>query len=143
MDSRTDTETSRQLCHRMIIFSIRKCAPEEQTLFPDLEAAAAVLLASFREAVGTDTDDPRFIELVGELSLASPLFRRLWARHDVRSAHDVTLRLRHPRVGALELLVEKFQVVGASGLETLLLHAEPGTPSADALALLATLDVPS
>jgi hypothetical protein len=37
-------------------------------------------VASFREAVGTDTDDPRSIELVGELSLASPLFRTLWAR---------------------------------------------------------------
>ena len=45
--------------------------PAEQAMFPDGEAAAAGLVASFREAVGTDTDDPRFIELVGELSLAS------------------------------------------------------------------------
>ena len=41
---------------------------------------AGALIAGFRQSVGTDIDDPRFIELVGELSLASPLFRRVRAR---------------------------------------------------------------
>jgi len=41
------------------------------TNMPDWEAATAGLVAGFRQSVGTDTDDPRFIELVGELSLAS------------------------------------------------------------------------
>ncbi|MFI7708550.1 hypothetical protein [Nonomuraea sp. NPDC049480] len=40
---------------------------------------AAGMVAGFRESVGTDTDDPRYIELVGELRLASPLFSRLRA----------------------------------------------------------------
>ncbi len=44
--------------------------PAEQALFPHWERATANLVAGFRESVGTDTDDPRFIELVGELSLA-------------------------------------------------------------------------
>jgi len=56
----------------------------EQALLPDWEFAIQGLIAGFRQAVGTDIDDPRFIELVGELSLASPRFRQLWARHDVR-----------------------------------------------------------
>ncbi|WP_460494692.1 MmyB family transcriptional regulator [Dactylosporangium cerinum] len=42
--------------------------PAEQAMFPDFEAAAAGLVAGFRQAVGTATDDPRCIELVGELS---------------------------------------------------------------------------
>ncbi|MEU2603699.1 helix-turn-helix domain-containing protein [Streptomyces albus] len=109
----------------------------------DWERYTATAVAHLRAQVGTETDDERLHALIGELSLKSDRFRQLWARHDVRSAHDVTLRLQHPRVGALELLAEKFQVVGASGLEALLLHAEPGTRSADALALLATLDAPS
>jgi hypothetical protein len=36
-------------------------------------------------------------------------------------------------------MIEKFALVGSDGLEALLLHAEPGTPSADALAALASL----
>nr|GID90498.1 hypothetical protein Ade03nite_94220 [Actinoplanes derwentensis] len=46
--------------------------PAEQAMFPDWERAAAALVAGFRDSVGTDTGDPRCIELVGELSLASP-----------------------------------------------------------------------
>ncbi|NYF56687.1 MmyB family transcriptional regulator [Micromonospora purpureochromogenes] len=72
--------------------------PGEQAMWPDWESAAAALVASFRAAVGTDTDDPRFIELVGELSLASPLFRQLWARHDVRPRQGaVVIPFLHPR----------------------------------------------
>jgi hypothetical protein len=37
------------------------------------------------------------------------------------------------------LLVEKFSVVGADGLEALFLHAEPGTRLADSLSTLASL----
>jgi hypothetical protein len=47
--------------------------------------------------------------------------------------------IRPPRVGDLELLIEKFSVVGADGLEALFLHAEPGSRSAEALATLASL----
>jgi hypothetical protein len=38
--------------------------PGEQALRPDGEIAAAALVVSFRATVGTDTDDPRVIELV-------------------------------------------------------------------------------
>ena len=57
--------------------------PAERSLYPNWDRATGNLVAGFRQSVGTDTDDPRFIELVGELSLASPRFRQLWARHDV------------------------------------------------------------
>jgi hypothetical protein len=39
--------------------------PAEQALYPDWEQATAGLVAGFREPVGTDTDDPRFVQLVG------------------------------------------------------------------------------
>ena len=61
--------------------------PAEQALYPNWEAATANLVAGVRDSVGTDTDDPRLIELVGELSLARDRFRQLWARHDVRRRH--------------------------------------------------------
>ncbi|APX34225.1 transcriptional regulator [Brachybacterium sp. P6-10-X1] len=60
--------------------------PAEQALFPDWEATARALVAGFRQSVGTGVEDPRSIELVGELSLASTQFSDLWARHDVGPA---------------------------------------------------------
>lgn len=57
--------------------------PAERALYPDWDQATARLVAGFRESVGTDTDDPRFVQLVGELSLSSEKFRQLWARHDI------------------------------------------------------------
>ncbi|MFS8199196.1 helix-turn-helix transcriptional regulator [Streptomyces sp. CWNU-52B] len=112
--------------------------PGEQDLFhPDAEAFAAGLVASFREAVGTDIDDPRYIELVGELSLASPLFRQLWARHDVRPRRGaVAVPFNHPQVGELRLNREKLLVTGTEGVMLVVYHPDPGTADADKLALL-------
>jgi hypothetical protein len=111
--------------------------PEEQAMFPDGESAAAGLVASFRDAVGTDADDPRFIELVGELSLASPLFRTLWARHDVRPRGGAaTVPFHHPQLGDLRLNREKLHVTGTDGIMLVVYHPDAGTENAEKLALL-------
>ncbi|MEU6787759.1 helix-turn-helix transcriptional regulator [Nonomuraea angiospora] len=112
--------------------------PAEQALYPDWENAAGGMVAGFRESVGTDTDDPRFIELVGELSLASPLFSRLWARHDVEACEGAPKHLDHPQVGGLRLNRERLGVGGAPGQTLVVYHPDPGTDNADKLALLAS-----
>ncbi|MEV4575829.1 helix-turn-helix transcriptional regulator [Nonomuraea jabiensis] len=112
--------------------------PAEQALHPYWEGAAAGMVAGFRESVGTDTDDPRFIELVGELSLASPLFSRLWARHDVEACEGASKHIDHPQVGGLRLNRERLGVGGASGQTLVVFHPDPGTDDADKLALLAS-----
>ncbi|MET0425656.1 MAG: helix-turn-helix transcriptional regulator, partial [Actinoplanes sp.] len=81
--------------------------PDEQDLYPDYEHALGGMVAGFRASVGSDIDDPRTVQLVGELSLGSELFRRLWARHDVSALAGGMMRLRHPQVGLLELRREK------------------------------------
>jgi transcriptional regulator with XRE-family HTH domain len=112
--------------------------PDERELIGDWwETGAATLVAHLREAVGTDTTDPRFIELVGELSVASPLFRTLWARHDVAPRRgSTTVPFRHPAVGELRLHREKLQVTGADGIMLVVYHADPGSADAEKLALL-------
>jgi transcriptional regulator with XRE-family HTH domain len=112
--------------------------PAEQALYPDWEKATQGLVAGFRESVGTDTDDPRFIELVGELSLASPRFRQLWARHDVRARQGAPAHIDHPQVGALRLNREKLHISGTTGQMLVIYHPDPGTDSADKLVLLAS-----
>jgi transcriptional regulator with XRE-family HTH domain len=111
----------------------------EQALFPNWELACMYLVAGFREAVGTDTDDPRFIELVGELSLASPLFRKLWARHDVRPRAGAVICFQHPQVGELVLNREKLLVSGTAGIMLVIYHPDAGSEAADKLTLLASL----
>jgi transcriptional regulator with XRE-family HTH domain len=113
--------------------------PGEQALYPDWDQATAGLVAGFRKSVGSDVDDPRFVQLVGELSLASEAFRRLWARHDVHSFEGAPVRFDHPQVGELTLSREKLAVGGAEGQLLAIYHAEAGTSSAEKLALLASL----
>jgi hypothetical protein len=45
----------------------------------------------------------------------------------------------HPEVGALELRMQSFDVRSAPGQQLVVYQAEPGSPSADGLALLGTL----
>lgn len=113
--------------------------PAEKDLYPDWEAATAKLVAGFRQSVGTDTDDPRFIDLVGELSLASPRFRQLWARHDVRTREGGEMLLDHPQVGELRLHREKLAISGTAGQMLVIYHAQPGSSDAEKLALLGAL----
>jgi transcriptional regulator with XRE-family HTH domain len=112
--------------------------PAEQALYPDWENATAGMVAGFRESVGTDTDDPRFIELVGELSLASPRFSRLWARHDVEACEGAPKHIDHPQVGGLQLNRERLGIGSTAGQTLVVYHPDPGTDNADKLALLAS-----
>jgi hypothetical protein len=72
----------------------------------------------------------------------SDRFRRLWARHDARPRRRGTARLAHPQVGPLELNYEKLPIPDADRQTVAIYHAAPGSPSAQALALLATLTGP-
>lgn len=113
--------------------------PAEKDLYPDWESATERLVAGFRQSVGTDTDDQRFIDLVGELSLASPRFRTLWARHDVHTREGAEMRLEHPQLGELRLHREKLAISGTSGQMLVVYHASPASPDAEKLRLLGSL----
>jgi hypothetical protein len=113
--------------------------PAEQALNPGWENAAAGMVAGFRESVGTDTDDPRYIELVGELCLASPLFSRLWARHDVITCEGAPKHLDHPQLGRLQLNRERLGIDGTADQTLVVYHPDPGTDNADKLTLLASV----
>jgi transcriptional regulator with XRE-family HTH domain len=112
--------------------------PAGHSLYPDWEDATAGLVAGFRQSVGADTDDPRFIELVGEVSLASDRFRQLWARHDVHAREGTSVTLDHPQVGELTLNREKLAVSGSAGLLLVVYHADRNTENDEKLRLLSS-----
>ncbi|WP_018500992.1 helix-turn-helix domain-containing protein [Parafrankia discariae] len=117
--------------------------PAEQALHPEWENVTECFIANLRQAVGTDIDDPRFIELTGELSLASPRFRQLWARHEVRGQRGTPLRINHPQVGEMTLNRERLAINGTEGLMLVVYHPDAGSSDADKLALLASAALPT
>jgi transcriptional regulator with XRE-family HTH domain len=108
----------------------------ERALYPDWDQATAQLVAAFRGSVGADTKDPGFVQLVGELSLESETFRRLWARHDVHDRQGAAVRMRHPQVGDLTMQREKLEIGGTDGQLLVIYHAAPGSETAGLLGLL-------
>jgi transcriptional regulator with XRE-family HTH domain len=112
--------------------------PAERDLWQDWEQTARGMVAGFRASVGGDVEDPRIAQLVGELSLASEPFRRLWARHDVTALAGGSMRLHHPQVGLLELRREKLPLGDTDGQMLAIYHAEPGSATARALGSLAS-----
>lgn len=113
--------------------------PSSREVYVHWREAAEGAVAGLRAAAGADPDDPRLGALVGELSVKSDEFRRMWARHDVRDKTGGTKTFRSPLVGELALRYEAFAVVGAQGQTMYVFHAEPGTRAAESLALLAGL----
>ncbi|WP_225847615.1 helix-turn-helix domain-containing protein [Streptomyces sp. HPF1205] len=114
--------------------------PELRALHVDWEEMTARIVPYLRSVAGPDIDDPRLVEIVGELSVRSDRFRKLWARQDVAHKATGTSRLQHPRVGPLELHYEKLLIPGTRGQTLVTYHARPGSDSEDRLRLLASLD---
>jgi transcriptional regulator with XRE-family HTH domain len=84
--------------------------------------------------------DPRVTRLIAALSAASPHFAELWNDHEIAALHETHKTIEHPKVGLLQLDCDVLRVDGAD-LRIVLFTAPPGTPQADALRLLASLDV--
>ncbi|MCZ2814451.1 MULTISPECIES: helix-turn-helix domain-containing protein [unclassified Modestobacter] len=117
--------------------------PAQQALHPEWEQVTECFIANLRQAVGTDVDDPRFIELTGELTLASPRFRQLWARHEVRRQWGTPIRLDHPQVGEMTLNRERLAVNGTDHLMLVVYHPDAGSEAAEKLSLLASAAQPT
>ncbi len=113
--------------------------PAERRLRRDWEDLTEEGVAAFRAEAGSDVDDPRLIELVGELSVRSERFRQLWARHDVRPRRGRLKPLNHPEVGEIDLRSDKLSIGGTDGLTLVVFHAVPGSRDAELLALLGSL----
>ncbi|MEU9291025.1 helix-turn-helix transcriptional regulator [Streptomyces sp. NPDC048275] len=112
--------------------------PEYHDLFVEWEQKAIDIVCLLRMDAGCHPDDPQLSALVGELSVKSKDFRRLWATHDVKEKSHGVKRLRHPLVGDLALQFESFRLPDDSEQVLVTYHAEPGSASADALRLLAS-----
>jgi transcriptional regulator with XRE-family HTH domain len=112
--------------------------PEVASRFADWEAKARDLVAQLRMATGVDPDDAVLAALVGELSMKSPDFARLWAGHRVKEKCRGSHRFRHPVVDELTLHYESFRLPDTPDQTLVCQFPEPGSPDEEALRLLAS-----
>ncbi|MGY5045619.1 helix-turn-helix transcriptional regulator [Streptomyces sp. 900105755] len=110
--------------------------PAAAGFYPDWAAVAAQTVANLRIDAGRHPDDPRMAALVGELSLKSADFRRLWADHEVRECAYGTKRIQHPVAGLLTLPYETLTVPTDPDQTIVAYTPEPGSETAERLALL-------
>ncbi|MEY9872091.1 transcriptional regulator with XRE-family HTH domain [Streptacidiphilus sp. MAP12-33] len=112
--------------------------PASHELYDDWEGKARDVVAGLRMDAGRTPDDPRLAALIGELSVKSPEFRQWWAAHDVRGTGPCAKELHHPVVGRLSLAFESLVLPADPDQMLVTYAAEPGSPSAEALRLLAS-----
>jgi transcriptional regulator with XRE-family HTH domain len=93
-------------------------------------------VAALRMEAATRPDDPDLARLVGDLSVRDTDFRTWWAEHHVNDASYGTKHYRHPVVGDLTLDCDTWASPDGSGQRLMVLTAEPGSPSHDALLIL-------
>lgn len=111
--------------------------PASCDFYPDWQLFAQMCVGIMRVEAGRDPHDRAMQDLVGELTTRSETFARLWSAHDVRTHGSGTKRFHHPVVGELTLAYEELSVTAEDGLALLVYTAEPGSPTAERLQMLA------
>ena len=111
---------------------------DSHRFYPRWDVAADTCVAILRTEAGRDPHDKAMHDLVGELSTRSEQFRSRWSSHDVRLHGAGAKSFHHRAVGDLDLAYESMDMVSEPGLTLTLYAAEPGSPTAQALSLLAS-----
>ncbi|MEV0085864.1 helix-turn-helix transcriptional regulator [Saccharopolyspora sp. NPDC050642] len=112
--------------------------PAARDFFPAYDESCHTSVAILRTEAGHNPHDRGLTDLIGELCTRSEDFRTRWAAHDVRLHRTGTKHFHHPVVGDLTLNFEAMQFTADAGLTLSAYTAEPGSPSAEALQLLAS-----
>lgn len=110
--------------------------PEER------RAMEAALVCDLRGTAARYPADPRLRELVAALRADSARFAGLWDAGTVGHHESARKTVDHPEVGPLGLDCDVLTVAGAD-LRVMVYTAEPGSPDADRLTILATTVLPA
>ena len=109
----------------------------------DWRATAQGIVANLRLYAGRYPHDPALAELVGELSVRDPDFRRWWADHDVDQSTNGVRDCHNALVGDLELGFEAFTPADDPEQSLWVSTVQPGSASEEGLKLLASWAQPA
>ncbi|MDP4511781.1 helix-turn-helix transcriptional regulator [Nonomuraea turcica] len=133
-DSGTETAIPAGLnCARLVFLD-----ESVRALYLNWADKARETVAFLRLDAGRHPDDQDLATLIGELSMNSSDFRRLWAEHDVRERSNGRVHLDHPLAGELVLDYESLRVGDEPDQVLVTYLPEPGSPSDEALRFLAS-----
>jgi hypothetical protein len=117
--------------------------PSARQAVGEWERIAAETVGILRLEAGRRPHDRQLADLVGELMLRSPEFTTWWNDHRVlRCTHGARTH-HHPVVGDLHFAFESFPVPGDAEQTLYVYNAEPGSPTEQALRLLASWNTPA
>jgi len=117
--------------------------PALRGLHLEWEHDARDAVAALRMEAASDPDDPELARLVGDLSVQDEDFRAWWGERRVNGASYGTKHYRHALVGDLTLDCDTWTAPDGSGQRLMVLTAEPGSPSDDALRILSSWTEPA
>jgi hypothetical protein len=112
--------------------------PEGRKFYRHWSNVASATVASLRAAASHDPGNSDLLALVGELTVRSKEFSKLWAKAEVREKTAGFTWLNHPIVGELDLAYETLRPNG-SDLVMKIFRAEKGSEMSDKLAMLGSL----
>ena len=98
------------------------------------------VLPARREDIELNTADG--LTLVGELTVNSPEFAKLWADHRIQPCDISEYEMRHPLVGTLTVTQQTLQSPTKPDQYIVVATAQPGSPSQHALDLLTQATAP-
>ena len=111
--------------------------PRARIFYRQWDGLAEATVGSLRAEAARDVYDADLTQLIGELSMRSDDFRRMWATHDVTQYRSGIQYFHHDLVGDLDLHYESFDLAGDIAQTLVVYTAEPGSPSQAALDRLA------
>ncbi|GAB3396834.1 helix-turn-helix transcriptional regulator [Amycolatopsis echigonensis] len=113
--------------------------PAMRDLLVGWEREARNVASYLRMASSDQPDDLLLAALIGELSIKSADFARIWATHPVGECLHAIREFEHPLVGQLTLNEESLRLPDDPGQRIIFSGAAPGSPSAERLRLLDSL----
>jgi transcriptional regulator with XRE-family HTH domain len=101
--------------------------PPMRSILKNWQTEASAVLAQFRASADRHPADPRFAEIVAEVSAADPAFAAGWERHDVAGFTPALKRFDHPQLGLLTFRQAK--LIAAEDPDLHLVARYPADPS--------------
>ncbi|MER5194089.1 helix-turn-helix transcriptional regulator [Streptomyces sp. NPDC002755] len=117
--------------------------PAARELYRNWDEVAEIVVSNLRLEAGRHPDDALLNELIGEAVVRVPEFSTWWDSHRVAQCAHGTQHFHHPVIGELTLNHETLALPSDTDQTMCVYTAEPGTASAQALALLASWSAPA